>query len=119
MEIRHYLSIIRRRLALIVVILGAALVAGWFVTPRAHTYTATTTLYVGSQSIDINPNAGQLSADRVAGLDRLITTFTQLVRTRPIAVAAVRTSGVARSPGQIQGDTNAKQAPETNLMYVS
>ena len=50
MELRRYLRIVRRRLLLIVAIVVAALAAGYFITPRGHTYTGTATLYVGSRS---------------------------------------------------------------------
>jgi capsular polysaccharide biosynthesis protein len=119
MEIRHYLSIIRRRLWLAVLIIAAAIAAGWAVTPRDDAYTATSTLYVGSRSINIDPGSGELSADRAAGLDRLITTFTELVRTQPIATAAVERTGVARTSGEVASSTHAKQVPETNLIRVS
>ncbi|MCU1428685.1 MAG: Chromosome partitioning protein, partial [Actinomycetia bacterium] len=119
MEIRRYLSIVRRRLLLIVVILIAALGTGFVITPRDHNYTATSTLYVGSRAIDVNPTSGQQSGDRVAGLDRLIATFTALLPTRPIAQAAVTATKVARSPDQVAGSTSAKQVVNTDLISVS
>src|SRR5690349_1047746 len=103
----------RRRAALIVCIVAAAVAAGWLVAPRTHTYTATSTLYVGSRSIDINPTSGQVSADRAVGLDRLITTFTALVRTRPIAIAAEESARIARSPDSVIANTRAQQVPNT------
>jgi capsular polysaccharide biosynthesis protein len=119
MEIRRYLSILRRRLILVIAIVAAALVAGWLITPRGDTYTATSTLYIGSRSIDVDPGSRDLSGDRVDGLDRLITTFTELVRTGPIAEAAIEEADVARSPGQVVNRTRAKQVTETNLIRVS
>jgi capsular polysaccharide biosynthesis protein len=117
MEIRRYLSIIRRRLVLVVAIMVAALAAGWLITPRDDTYTATATLYVGSRSID--PTSDQVSGDRVAGLDRLITTFTELVHTRPVAEAAAAEPGVTQSADEIMGATSAGQVPSANLINVS
>src|SRR4051812_1607872 len=106
MEIRRYVSIVRRRWLLVIVIVVAALGAGWLISSRANTYTATSTLYVGSRSIDIDPRSGQVSGDRVAGLDRLIATFTELARTRPIATAAGRTARVPLVPGEIIAGTS-------------
>jgi capsular polysaccharide biosynthesis protein len=119
MEIRRYVSIVRRRWVLVVAIVAAALVAGYLITPRDHSYTATTTLYVGSRSVDLAPQSGQISADRVAGLDRLISTFTALVPTRPIADATARSTGGKRAIGAIMASTKATQVPETNLIKVS
>src|SRR4051812_50157968 len=100
MEIRRYLSILRRRWPLVVVIVAAALGAGWGITSRTNTYTATSTLYLGSRSVDIDPPSGQVLGDPVAGLDRLIATFTVLVRTGPVAAAAGRNAGAFPLPGQ-------------------
>jgi capsular polysaccharide biosynthesis protein len=119
MEIRRYVSIIRRRWILVAAIVAAALVGGFLITPRARSYTATSTLYVGSRAIDLNPQSGQVSADRAAGLDRLIKTFTALVPTRPVAEAAVKATGVQRSPDEVMGGTSAKQLTDTELIQVS
>jgi capsular polysaccharide biosynthesis protein len=119
MEIRRYISIIRRRLILVLTIVAAALVAGYLITPRGRTYTASSTLYVGSRSIDVAPQAGQLSGDRAAGLDRLVQTFTALVPTRPVADAALKATGVNRSPDTVIASTRAEQVTNTNLMRVS
>src|SRR3954471_7264361 len=95
--IRHYLAMLRRYALLIAAIVVAAVIAGWFVGPTDHTYTATSTLYVGSRSINISPASGEVSGDRVAGLDRLITTFAAMARTQPVAQATLATTGVDRS----------------------
>jgi capsular polysaccharide biosynthesis protein len=119
MEIRRYLSIVRRRLVLIIAIVAAALAAAFFVTSRGHTYTARSMLYAGSRPLDIAPSSGQVSLERVAGLDRLIGTFTALARTRPIADAAIRRTGVARSSEYVMAATSATQIPNTYLIRVS
>ena len=119
MELRRYLSIARRRVLLIVAIVGAALVAGWLVTPRESTYTATTTLYVGSRSIDIDPQSGEVTSERVAGFDRLIQTFTALLQSDPVAREAADEADVERAPGVVQAATSARQVANTNLIRVS
>jgi capsular polysaccharide biosynthesis protein len=119
MDIRRYVAIVRRRLPLVLAIVVAALIAGWLITPKAASYTATTTLYVGSRSVDINPTSGQVSGDRVAGLDRLITTFSAMATSRPIAADAAKKVHQARSADQIQGNTTAQQVPETDLIDIS
>ncbi len=119
MEIRRYVSIVRRRWILLVAIVVAALAAGFLITPRGRTYTASSTLYVGSRSVDLAPQSGQVSADRAAGLDRLIQTFTALVPTRPIADAALKTTTVNRTEADITGGATAKQIPNTDLLQLS
>lgn len=119
MEIRRYLMVVRRHLVLVIAIVAAALVAGWFITPSGHTYTATTTLYVGARSIDIAPSSGEVSADRVAGFDRYIATFAALAPTRPVAAAALDQTHLAHSPDQVVSETTAEQVTGTNLIQLS
>ncbi len=119
MELRRYLSVVRRRALLIFAIVVAALVAGWLITPRDKTYTATSTLYVGSQSLNIDPSSGELSGDRVAGFDRLINTFTAMLPSARVARAVARDADIDRTQKEIRGSTVAAQGPETNLIYVS
>jgi capsular polysaccharide biosynthesis protein len=123
MEIRRYLSIIRRRLPLVIAIIGAALAAGYLITPRTDTYTAQSTLYVGSRSFDLDPASGDVSGDRVTGLDRLITTFKALVTSRPVAEIAAERADLATaevpSVDDITAATTAQQLPETNLILVT
>jgi capsular polysaccharide biosynthesis protein len=115
MELRRYLSIIRRRLLLIFAIVAAAIVAGWLTTPRTDTYTASTTLYVGSAAID----RGQVSGDRVVGFDRVIKTFTAMLPSEKIAGPGVSEAGVDRSPAAVSGATQAAQVENTNLIQLS
>jgi capsular polysaccharide biosynthesis protein len=119
MEIRRYLSIIRRRVVLVILIIAAALAAGWLITPRTDTYTATSTLYVGSRSINLDPTSDQISGDRVAGLDRLIGTFVELVGSRPVAERAAESAEGLPSPDDILARTTAEQVTNTNLIEVS
>jgi capsular polysaccharide biosynthesis protein len=119
MEVRRYLSIVRRRFFLVILIVAAGLTAGWLITPRDTEYTATSTLYVGSRSIDVDPTSGELSNDRFLGLDRLIATFSSLVKSRPIAVDAIEEADVERAPRTVVANTTATQVPGTNLLQVS
>jgi capsular polysaccharide biosynthesis protein len=122
MELRRYLSIVRRRLLLILAIIAAALVAGWYATPQTiKTYTATSRLYVGSRSISIDPQSGQVrsSGDQVTGLDRLIHTFTVMMQNPQIASQAIDSTNLHRLPAVVAASTDAKQVPRTNMFDVS
>ncbi|HEX4490324.1 MAG TPA: hypothetical protein VH914_03875 [Acidimicrobiia bacterium] len=119
MELRRYLSILRRHVVLVLAIVLAAVAAGYLVAPKGHTYTATSTLYVGERSIDIAPTSGQISGNRVAGFDRLIGTFSAMVSTDKVAAAAITAAHVDRGPGQVASETTAKQPTGTNLIRIS
>jgi capsular polysaccharide biosynthesis protein len=119
MEIRRYLSIVRRRLILVVLIVAAALAAGWLITPREQEYTATSTLYVGSRSIDVDPTSGEVSQDRFLGLDRLMATFAQMITSRPVAVDAIEEADIERAPRTVVNSTTATPVTGTTLLDVS
>ncbi len=115
MELRRYLSIIRRRLLLIVAIVVAALAAGWLITPRTEQYTASSTLYVGSAAI----GSGDVSGDRVAGFDRVIQTFTAMLPSERVVRAGVSEAAVNRSAPAVTGATKAAAIESTNLIQLS
>jgi capsular polysaccharide biosynthesis protein len=120
MEARRYLAIVRRRLVLIVAIVVAALAAGWLITPSDKSYTATATLYVGSQSIDPGPDSREISGDRVHGFDRLITTFTNMLDRPSVAEAALDEAEIDdRTVDDVTARTTAEQVPNANLIEVS
>jgi capsular polysaccharide biosynthesis protein len=119
MELRRYLSIIRRRLLLIVAIVIAALAAGWLITPQTDSYTASATLYVGSTSLDVRPYSGEVTGDRVVGFDRIIKTFTALLPSQTVTRAGIEQAGVDRSAGSVTAATTATQIENTNLIQLS
>jgi capsular polysaccharide biosynthesis protein len=119
MEVRRYLSIVRRRALLILAIIAASLAAGYLVTPKTKTYTATSTLYVGPTQIDPDPRAGQVNAGYSQGVDRFVTTFLTLLKSPRVARAAIEETGVERTTTQVAGSISAVQPPFTNLISLS
>jgi capsular polysaccharide biosynthesis protein len=115
MELRRYLSMIRRRLLLIIVVIAAALVAGWMITPRTDTYTSSTTLYVASAAID----RAQVSGDSVVGFDRVIQTFTAMLPSQKVVRDGIDQAGVDRSAASVSAKTQAAQVENTNLIQLS
>jgi capsular polysaccharide biosynthesis protein len=95
------------------------MVAGYIITPKTNTYTATTTLYVGTRSINIDPRSGDVSGDRVAGFDRLIRTFNAMITSHSVVSAAVDDASVRRSPEAVSAETQAEQLQGTNLLRLS
>lgn len=116
MELRRLLALIRQRLALVVVIVLAALTAGYFSTSRVAEYSATSTLFVG---VPIYSAAGTFSADLQSGQELLATTFATMVPTPNVVQAAIESTRVPRSVGQVIGATKASVVTGTNLLHVS
>lgn len=119
MEVRRYLSIIRRRALLILAIIAASLVAGYLVTPKTKTYTTTSTLYVGQKQIDIDPRSGQVNGAYAQGIDRLITTFLVMLKSARVARDTIDNTGVSRTTSEVTSAVSVVQPPLSNLIAVS
>ena len=119
MELRRYFSILRRRLALIVLTVVAAGALGWFTTDRTPAYTAQSTVYLGAARFT-GPGGSldNLSNDAMIGLERLLATYAVMVRTPPIASDAIQRTGVSLSPESVVSHTLAYPQPGTNLLNI-
>jgi capsular polysaccharide biosynthesis protein len=113
MELRHYLLLLRRRSALIVVCLMAGLVGGYLVGHQSPMYQAQTSIYVGSRT-----NA-DTSANDIVSLDRVIATYAAMVKSSPVAAGAIAASHASRGPGQVVNETTASVVSNTNLIQIT
>jgi capsular polysaccharide biosynthesis protein len=118
MQLRAYLRLLRDHIGLLV--LGVVVAGGlaFLLTPRTPMYTARSTLYIGTRSIDLGANSRDLTYDRVAALDRLSHTFAAMIPSEPIAAQALDRAGLARSPASVVAATTATVGDQTNLLYV-
>jgi capsular polysaccharide biosynthesis protein len=114
-ELRRYLQLIRQRTFLIALsmVIGAAV--GWFITPRAATYTASSEIYVGSQNFVASPN--ELFAEQ--GLNEVVTSFAAMIPSPVIAQGAIDRTGLPRYAGEVAGSTVATVVTGTSLISVS
>lgn len=120
MELRRYLSIARHRLPLIIVIVVAALLGAYLITPRQARYSATTTIYVGPKTLSLNQaGAAALSGSATTGYDRFINTFVQMIQTLEIADSAQARADVSRTPKEVLSEVSAQQIFATNLMQIT
>jgi capsular polysaccharide biosynthesis protein len=118
-ELRRYLSIILKRKYLIALTVIAAVVAGWTTTDRTSVYTAQSTIYIGASRFSFDSTSNNISADRAAGLDRIIATFAAMVRSEPLARDALQLTAAPRTVNAVVGATTAGPAPGTNLLVIS
>ena len=108
MELVRYLVVLRSRWRVLVATVLVAVAAAWFLTPRQHVYKATSTLYIGSRSIDFK-SASDVAYGQVAALDRFIQTFADMIDSAPIAARAIERAGVERSADSVVSATTARQ----------
>jgi capsular polysaccharide biosynthesis protein len=113
MELRRYLDLIRRRVALIIVAVIVGGVAGFVSTSRTPIYTASATIYVGSQNV---ANSTQLYEE--TGLNEVVATFAQMIPSPVIAQKALEKIHLDRSAGAVAASTSATVVTDTNLITV-
>ena len=118
MELRHYLTIVRQRVWLVLLGVVAGLIGGYLVTPSTSSYRATTVIYIGAREFSVLPQSGDLSNDRVSATERLVATFARMLRSEPIAADAINRTGVSRSAGAVVGATTATGILGTQLLEI-
>lgn len=116
MELRRYLTVLRRRWLLILVTTACGILAGYASLPSGSVYSAETTIYVGNRQFG---NAGALSADQSAGVERVARTFAVMIASEPIARDAVRETGIDASAKQVAARTVAGVIPGTSLIRIT
>ncbi len=119
MELRHYLSVLRSQIWLILVTTLVAAGAGYVASNTAATYTARTTLYLGSRSTSAEDPSNDLTTDRLAALDRIALTFSKMIDSEPVAQRAIRSLGLKLDPKDLVKETTAGPDPATQLLYIS
>ncbi|MBV8305822.1 MAG: hypothetical protein JOZ04_16570 [Acidimicrobiia bacterium] len=118
MQLRAYLRLLRDHIGLLVLGVVVAGALAFVLTPRTPIYTARSTLYIGTRSIDLGANSRDLTYDRVAALDRLSHTFAAMIPSEPIASAAIDRTGLSRSASSVAAATTATVGDQTNLLYI-
>ncbi|MGH9247389.1 MAG: YveK family protein [Acidimicrobiales bacterium] len=119
MELRRYLHLLRQRLLLIVLTIVAAVAAAWLITPRDAVYEARTTIYVGVRQFDLGEDSRDLSVDRLNALDRLLSTYSRMIDSRPVAEDALERLDLDRSPDSVVDATLAGPEPGTQLLVIA
>jgi capsular polysaccharide biosynthesis protein len=117
-ELRHYLSVLRTRIWLILIATLVAAGAGYAASSTGARYTARTTLYLGARSASVNDTANDLTTDRLAALDRIALTFSKMIDSEPVAERAVRSLGLDLDPEDVVDETTVRPEPATQLLYI-
>jgi succinoglycan biosynthesis transport protein ExoP len=94
------------------------MIGGWAITPREATYSASTSLYVGSRSIDLAPGSGEIGADRAAGLSFLASSFANIIDTRTVAATAIEAGGLPLTIDEAEAAITATATPGSLLVVV-
>src|SRR4051812_21559072 len=92
-ELRHYLSVLRRRAVLLLIVVLVALATAWIATPKDKTFSAQTVVYVGSSSFGVT-GTEQYRYDPTLLVERLMTTYADMLHSEPVAESALQLTGV-------------------------
>jgi capsular exopolysaccharide synthesis family protein len=115
--LRDYLTVLRRRWALIAgvtALTGALALAATLLVPAEYTATATLRLQPNSALI-----GGAVRADDLAYLDRLQNTYADLAKSRGILDEVVRRVNLETRPSELQRqDVEVEPVPNTELIDV-
>lgn len=95
------------------VVVGAAI--GWATAPGGNSYTATSVIYVGEQSLQ--QNQSQLNLE--PGLVLVVSTYAAMIPSPSFARLALTGSGINRSPDAVAANTKAEVVTNTTLISVT
>lgn len=119
MELRRYLTLLRSRWLVILLLAVVGLLGAYATTPQSTKYTATSTLYIGSRVISTQGGDSDLSGDKAIALERLSRTFAIMIETPTIAAQALARTDVDRSVDEVADSTTALSQFGTQLLDVS
>jgi capsular polysaccharide biosynthesis protein len=91
--------------------------AAWIGTPQNSQYTATSTLYIGARQL-LNSNGSSVN-DYLTGIQRITLTYSEMIKSDPIAEDALKRTGLQRSTDSLVSATAAKPEVNTQLLHIS
>jgi receptor protein-tyrosine kinase len=118
LELRSYISTLRRRWLLIAICVAVAAVAGYGQTSRTPLYTAASTIYVGQQQLNIGTPTGAQTGDALLSIERSIFTFAVMIDSTPTAASTLQRTGLTRSAASVLNATVAFPITSTQLIKV-
>ena len=115
MELRRFVSLVRRHLRLLAAgVLAATLVTYVLSGLLPHVYQADAIINVGQGLSSANPSTDQLTASR-----SLSATYQQLATTRPILEAAIAKVGLAEDPTALEARVGARSDLNSTLLTIT
>src|SRR4051794_40675740 len=117
-ELRLYLAVLRRRLLPLLAVCIVALGVAWVATPKRHHYTARTVIYVGATNFAVS-GTEPLRFDPTLIVERLMQTYADMLRSEPVAQAALQLSQVPRTEKQAVKEVAITPGKDTQLLTIA
>lgn len=118
MELRRYLGILRRRLWLVLVLFVVGGILGDLTTSQKATYSAADTIYIGSSDFS-SSNQAQTGAAEQYLASTLIPTYSQMLRSQPIAADAAQRAGFGLTADGVLANVSVSNRASTTLLTVT
>jgi capsular polysaccharide biosynthesis protein len=112
MQLRRFLIIVRRRFALLAVIVVAGIVASYLGSSRSSVYQAQTTIFVGVTGTKPDPNTQ-------VGEAFLAATLSTIAVSPTVVQTALTDTNTKRSVAEVTKATKAIEVPGTNLIRIT
>ena len=122
MELHRYLSILRRRLVVVVLAVLVCMAAAWAATPEKAQYSAQSVIYIGAQKYALNPTGSgpnQYSIDPTLVVKNIMSTYQAMLHSEPIASDAIQLAHVPLSSDEVLSRTTVAQDKDTQLLDVT
>src|SRR5882672_2916180 len=118
LDLRAYVRILRKRKWFVALALFVCLAGGALVTARATpVYQAQASLFVGQPQVSIEQLGTGLAVTNLS--TALLKSYTEIITSRSIAQAAIASSGIPVSPGQIRAGLIAAPVVDTLVMRLT
>jgi capsular polysaccharide biosynthesis protein len=114
-ELRRYLTLLKQRRLLVVVIVLAALAGSYLASSRTPMYRGQATIYVGLRGLPLQG----ASADLQTGQQAIAQTFANMVATQPVATEALAATHISRSADTVIKNTKATVIAGTSLIKLT
>lgn len=119
MELRDYFQLLLRRWLVIAVTVVVGIAIAFSATDRTARYESSATLLVSPERFSLETEGANVSFDRIAVIDRLLLTYSQMIRSNRVGVGAAALLSIDRAPAAIVGAVQAAPVTGTQLLRVT
>jgi capsular polysaccharide biosynthesis protein len=118
MELREYFRLLLRRwpVLLLTVVIGAGI--AYIATDRAPRYEAKALVLVSPERFQLETEGANISFDRIAVIDRLLLSYSEMIKSTTISTEAAARLEANRSPQSVLGAVEADVITGTQLLSV-
>lgn len=119
MDLRDYLQLLLRRRIVLVVAVVVGVAIAYSATDRTSRYETSATLLVSPERFSLETEGSNISFDRIAVIDRLLFTYSRMIKSDRVGIGAAELLNLERSPQSIIGSVSAEVVNGTQLLRIT